>query len=305
MGQEKVKRPSTPEGWAVRVSAVVKAAREIQELPRFPIDVAAIAQDYSRNLFPDEPITLVQGEKLGANFEGALVPNPARNGEWGIFYNSAIKSKGRINFTLGHELGHYLLHRGNSSNPIFCSRRDMWAWDSEYGKMEAEANRFASQLLMPPDDFRVLTSEFRRPTLAQFEPLRDRYEVSLTAAVLKWLEMTTRRAMVVVSKDGFIDWSWCSQPLLRSGVYFKARQQTIPLPAASLAAQGPTAATSELLHPPRVWNEREPVFESVIFAEYHDMAISLLIYPADGPSRWSNDLDEAPMLEDTFERFQR
>ncbi|WP_081851299.1 ImmA/IrrE family metallo-endopeptidase [Bradyrhizobium sp. URHD0069] len=305
MGQEKIKRPSTPEGWAARVSAVVKAAREIQKLPRFPIDVAAIAQDYSRNVFPDSPITLVEGEKLGTKFEGALVPNPTNNGEWGIFYNSSIKSKGRINFTLGHELGHYLLHRENSSNPIFCSRRDMWAWDSEYGKIEAEANRFASQLLMPPDDFRVQTSEFRRPTLAQFEPLRDRYEVSLTAAVLKWLEITTRRAMIVVSKDGFIDWSWSSPPLLKSGVYFKARQQTIPLPAASLAALGPKAATSEFLHPAGVWNGREPVFESVIFAEYHDMAISLLVYPAEGPNRWSNELDEEPALEDTFERFQR
>jgi hypothetical protein len=51
VGQEKVKLPTTPEGWAVRLSAVVKAAREIQKLPRFPIDVAAIARDYP----PDIP----------------------------------------------------------------------------------------------------------------------------------------------------------------------------------------------------------------------------------------------------------
>lgn len=88
-------------------------------------------------------------------------------------------------------------------------------------------------------------------------------------------------------------------------MYFKARQQTIPLPAPSLAAQEPSADTSEALHPPGVWNGREPVFESVIFSEYHDMAISLLIYPTDGPTRWSTELDEEPTLEDTFTRFQR
>lgn len=41
-----MKLPTTPDGWAVRVSILVKAAREIQGLPRFPIDVAAIAHDY-------------------------------------------------------------------------------------------------------------------------------------------------------------------------------------------------------------------------------------------------------------------
>jgi hypothetical protein len=63
------------------------------------------------------------------------------------------------------------------------------------------------------------------------------HAASLTAAVLKWLETTTRRAMIVVSNDGLTGWS--SPPLLKSGVYFKARQQTTPLPAASLATQGP------------------------------------------------------------------
>lgn len=297
-----MKPPTTPEGWAVRLSQIVKAAREIQGLPRFPIDVAAIARDYSRNVFPDEPISLVHGEALGDRFEGALVRNPNAKGEWGILYNSAIKSKGRINFTLGHELLHYLHHR--HKGPIYCSRRDMWAWDSEYGVMEAEANRFASYLLMPPDDFRVQSADFRRPTLNDFEALRQRYEVSLTAVVLKWLDMTTRRAMLVVSNNGFIDWSRSSAPLFKSGVFYRARQETIPLPDRSLAALGPSAGNSGILHPPGVWND-EPVFETVIFSEYHDMGLSLLIYPPDAPNRRYRSDEDPPELLDTFEAFQR
>jgi Zn-dependent peptidase ImmA (M78 family) len=49
-------------------------------------------------------------------------------------------SKGRINFTLGHELGHYLLHRHLSPEGFRCSSRDMLDWKSEHGQIEAQAN---------------------------------------------------------------------------------------------------------------------------------------------------------------------
>jgi hypothetical protein len=303
MGKEGVKLPKTPAGWAVRISATVKVARDLQGLPRFPIDIKSIAKDFSQNLFPDEPISLVQGDDLGNKFEGMLTPNPKVKGEWGIIYNSAIRSRGRINFTLGHELGHYFLHRSRSGNPIYCSRRDMWAWDSEYGLMEAEANEFASHLLMPLDDFRQQTALFRRPLVADFEALRDRYEVSLTAAILKWLDATHRRVMFVVSKDGFIDWARSSSALLKSGVFFRARQETIPIPDASLAALGPSNAALEIQHPIGVWNAQEPVFESVMFSEYHDAALSLLHFP--DQQRWSRGFEEEPELMDAYEKFQQ
>lgn len=298
-----MKLPTTCEGWATRVSAFVKAATEALNVPRFPIRIDAVAREYSRNMFPKEPITIVQGGRFDT-FEGALVPNPERTGDWGIFYNAAIISPGRINFTLAHEFGHYLLHRRLSGNPIYCSRSDMWKWDSDYGQMEAEANKFASMVLMPADDFREQTKDFRKPTLAQFEVLRERYEVSLTAAVLKWLDLTPQRAMLVVSKDGFIDWARSSTPLLKSGVFYRARKETIAIPKKSVAALGPSAGVIEAAHEIGIWNRREPVFESVVFDEYRDLTLSLLIYPAEGPDRWRGN-DEEPQLMDTFEAFQR
>jgi hypothetical protein len=42
--------------------------------------------------------------------------------------------------------------------------------------------------------------------------------------------------MLVVSKDGFIDWSWGSTPLFKSGVFFRARREKIAVPVRSLAA---------------------------------------------------------------------
>ncbi len=34
------------------------------------------------------------------------LPRAGGSKGWGIFYNNAIASEGRINFTLGHEFGH-------------------------------------------------------------------------------------------------------------------------------------------------------------------------------------------------------
>jgi hypothetical protein len=299
---EEMKMPSTWEGWATRVSLYVREGKKLLGQPRFPIRVAEIAQDYSRNVFPADPIVHVEGKDFAGKFEGALVPNESR--QWAIFYDNGHTSKGRINFTLAHELGHYLVHRQLSGEPFYCSRRDMWAGDSDYGRMEAEANNFASFVLMPPDDFREQTRDFRKPTLAQFEGLRERYEVSLTAVVLNWLKSTTRRAMLVVSREGFIDWSWGSGPLFRSGVFFKAKQVTTPVPGLSLAALGPGNGVLEIQHPAGVWSPREPVFESAVFSEYHDMTLSLLIFPPDGLSRWSDESRDTE-LQDTFDAFQR
>jgi hypothetical protein len=294
--------PRTWEGWAARVSLYVREGKKLLGLPRFPIRIDEIAQDYSRNVFPDEPIAHVEGEDFAGKFEGALIPN--ENRQWAIFYDNGHVSKGRINYTLAHELGHYLAHRHLSGEPFFCSRRDMWSWDSHYGRMEAEANSFAAFVLMPPDDFRDQTRGFRSPTLSCFAPLRDRYEVSITAAVLNWLKATERRAMLVVSRDGFIDWSWGSEPLFKSGVFFKPKQVTTSVPAASLAARGLDCGLSELQHPAGVWHPHEPVLESVIFSEYHEMTLSLLVYPPRAANGWREAFEGGELL-DTYEAFQR
>ena len=50
----------------------------------------------------------MKGIALSKGVEGMLMPHPSGSGEWGIVYNETIRSPGRRNFTLAHELGHYL-----------------------------------------------------------------------------------------------------------------------------------------------------------------------------------------------------
>jgi hypothetical protein len=287
--------PTTPEGWAIHLSRLVKVVHEAHGIPRFPVNVASIATDYSRNVFPKNPITLVQGAALGTRFEGQLLPHPGNNGEWGIIYNSAIRSKGRINFTLGHELGHYLLHRHLGA--IQCTTRDMYTWNSEYGQREAQANTFASYLLMPLDDFREEIKDVAI-SLTLMKHLSDRYEVSMTAAILKWLSITQKRAMLVVSKDGFIDWSRSSERLLKSGIYYRARQEVIALPDSSLATTNNASPDTELMaaHKPGVWLGTEDVCEMTLFGANSELVLSLLLYPDNPPAQNYFEEDEGGLL---------
>lgn len=296
--------PTTPEGWAIHLTKLVKVVHEIHGLDRFPINVAGIATDYSRQVYPGEPITMVKGLAMSKKFEGMLMPHPDGNGEWGIIYNESITSKGRINFTLAHELGHYLLHRTRSPQGLQCTGHAMLDWKSELGQIEAQANTFASYLLMPRDDFEAQIKG-EAITMGLMRHLSDRYEVSITAAILKWLGLTTKRAMIVIGREGFIDWAWSSDPLIKSGVFYRARQQVTPLPDQSLAARQDLLFDNEsgTRHPAGVWLGNEEVHEMTVFSPQNDMSISLLLYPKDGPDRrWDRDI-EAPGEWDTYDQF--
>lgn len=297
--------PKTPEGWASRLAGLVYAVKDAHGLNRFPLDVKEIARDFSRGVFPEAPITKIQAVEDCDGFEGMLLPIPKKNGEWGIIYNSSGRSEGRANFSIAHELGHYLLHRDKYPNGKRCTTRDMLDWNSEEAQVEGEANRFAANILMPLDDFRDQVRRWKATDLSLFDKLTDRYKVSLSAAILRWLGYTEERAMIVVSRDGFIDWAWSSKPLFRSGIFYRARQETIELPAASLAAKRDTSIDNKIgiTHPPGVWTGDEEVREMTVFTnDYSNMTISLLKYPKRARSGFT-DIEER--AEDTVDRFER
>jgi hypothetical protein len=63
--------------------ATERAFHDAHGSPRFPIKVADIAIEYSRNVFPDAPITKVGGLDLTRKFEGMLMLIDSSTGEWG------------------------------------------------------------------------------------------------------------------------------------------------------------------------------------------------------------------------------
>jgi hypothetical protein len=286
----------SPERWAIDISVLLNT---VFGNDRFPVDVPVIAKEYSAQRYPSDPVSLVVGQSL-PGFDGALYRAPSGKKGWGIFYNSAIASQGRINFTLAHEFGHYLIHREAYPRGIRCGEQDVVRWDSAYGQIEQQANVFSAGLLMPLDDFRRQIPESDRVDLDMISHCASRYRVSLIAAVLRWLQYTVRRAVLVVSRDGFILWSRASEAALRTGAFFRTSGSPVAIPAGSLAA------CQDMIVDGRVGVELaggvwfpEPVREMTIFAEQYDFAVTLLLLEKrDGYVR----LDAEPE-EDVYDRF--
>lgn len=258
---------------------------------RYPVDVTKIALELTP-AFNDDPITEVQGHAFN-KFEGALLKDPA-NPRWGIFYNTNVVHPGRIRFTLAHELGHYMLHRRETGLDGFeCGSGDMLRYDSGHALREEEANAFAATLLMPAHDFRRQV-EHEGFSFDLLEHCADRYGVSLTSAVLRWLDVTPRRAIAVVSEDGFMHWAKSSHKAYQSGKYFATRRAgPIEIPAGSQAFEPAfsLAARDGIRHGPGVWFRDEAVVEHTLYSEEYGKTLTVLL------------LDEAE--EEVTDRFSR
>ncbi|MEE8058291.1 MAG: ImmA/IrrE family metallo-endopeptidase [Pseudomonadales bacterium] len=220
---------------------------------------------------------MIKGADL-PKFDGGLFKAPSGKKGWGIIYNNSMESLGRINYTLAHEFGHYLLHRLEYPDGIQCGEQDIVRWDSAYGQIEHQANVFASNLLMPLDDYRRQIPATTKGDLDIIGYCADRYGVSLIAATLRWIEYTERRAVIVVSRDGFVLWARSSKAAYRTGIYFKtSNRPPVALPKNSLAGGLITNENKRqsVSLSAGVWFE-ESCEEMVVFSELYNFAISVI-----------------------------
>ena len=110
-------------------------------------------------------------QKLGGTIRTIEDPsNPLRGGGSLVIYKKGVveiwlspfQSPLRANFTIAHELGHYLLHYKHDmeppAEPIIFNRfgSDDFEW---------QANRFAAALLMPKDQFAHYTKQVKGNTV--------------------------------------------------------------------------------------------------------------------------------------------
>jgi hypothetical protein len=291
--------PKKPVAEANRLSILLNVSLGKE---RFPVDVTQLAMDYAQQFGHDDGISDVVGEDL-PGFEGALYRvDEGDKPKWALLYNSAIEVPGRIRFTIAHELGHYILHR-EGRDAFECSQEDMLYWESNERRIESEADTFASYLLMPLDDYRIQIRE-DVADLTMLESCASRYGVSLTAATLKWLEFTTQRAVLVMSRDGYVLWARSSESALRTGAFFRTKNATIPIPACSLAASKSALVGDRhgVVMSAKIWFDNEPMSMSLreicITSDRYDQTMSLLILPR-AEHQWTQDSDdeERPMLD--------
>lgn len=154
---------------------VAELIKQYPNLPLpIPIDELAIAFG----------IIAVQ-EKNFNGMQGALVAN-AEKSKGIILVNSNITNLRRRRFTIGHEVGHFMLP--NHGHNMRCSEGDMSP--SSLEPIEREANAFASEILMPTQIFTKLRQFEDEPDLKNIITLAGMFDVSLQACGNKYTNLS-------------------------------------------------------------------------------------------------------------------
>ncbi|MDP2038558.1 MAG: ImmA/IrrE family metallo-endopeptidase [Ignavibacteria bacterium] len=166
-----------------------------------PQDIQLENLIYAENLFIKEDFL--------HSYEGRLVFNHT----YGLItLNKSISEQRQKNFVLAHELGHFINERkdsifstGQNYQSIHCGFAELY--NSNYNNIrEKNANEFAGELLMHEPWFISFTAKTKFGAGLILE-IADHFNVSLTAAALKYSLIGPRECAVVFCRDGSVEWS--------------------------------------------------------------------------------------------------
>jgi Zn-dependent peptidase ImmA (M78 family) len=167
------------------------------------LGISCVEDLYLTNEIAWERGALVLEEKLSGAEARLLIAYPRSI----ITVSTAISDLNRRRFGATHEIGHLEMHRGQCK--VFnCSKEDLDSGGTKNRaspSLENEANEFASHLLMPDQFVRPYCKDLNL-NLASVIDLSNRFKVSLTAAALRFIQISTEPLAVVVSSDGYIRW---------------------------------------------------------------------------------------------------
>ena len=116
----------------------------------------------------------------------------------------------RVRFSFAHELGHFIIdeHRNALLNPSTPAHGSNASLDSHFD-VEREADLFAACLLMPEDRLRkdLLLKNTRKPCIASLiTEISLKYQISFTAAMLRFLHLDYYPVMIVCSQHNKLKW---------------------------------------------------------------------------------------------------
>ena len=179
----------------------VELARRIHELdPDLPL--AFGIEDLCRRL----DISHIHEEAI-SSFAAMLIMHADK--AWGEIVLAKGTSPQRRRFSIGHELGHFLIpsHRPRHGHQFCCSNADLHMSDTgavnHARRMEAEANRFAAELLMPARRIRS-NLKSRQPDLSEIVRLAGEFDVSKAAMARSYVDAHRETLALLVVRDGKI-----------------------------------------------------------------------------------------------------
>lgn len=142
--------------------------------------------------------------------------------------------QGRQRFSLAHELAHWLCDRKTGS--FLCAKEVIGPQNAEAKSVEAHANAYASQLILP-DYLVVPWAEGKRANLDVAKSLAEDFRTSLTAAAIKLARRTTVPACIVCHNQRRLVWHQRNATF--SADFFVLSE---PGPGGRATAQRPVAA---------------------------------------------------------------
>jgi hypothetical protein len=140
-------------------------------------------------------------------FDGALIR--AEGVSFGaIAVRRGILEEGRKNFTIAHEIGHYVLP-GHEKCDEVCLDTDVGNWSDGGKQLEREADEFAAELLIPTSYARPRFSE-TPPSLQTISAVATDCRASLLATAWRYCDLAPYACAIVWSKESRIAWSRAS-----------------------------------------------------------------------------------------------
>jgi Zn-dependent peptidase ImmA (M78 family) len=177
----------------------------------------------------------------------------ARSGDRGVITVARRLPRRARRFAIAHELGHFDLHAGRSLLGLCTGDLASSAYAAE--PLEEEASAYASEMLMPRRAFLDAMGHLRdsgdgRASWDVVKDLSETFDVSLTAAALRFVGLHAGRVAVVVLRDGVVEWS------ARSWRFRAALPRGMCAPLGSTARCAPVRwAPGPVAVPARAWIE--------------------------------------------------
>lgn len=244
--------------------------------------------DYARALLSHLNGDQVQGiedlvQKVGltvrdvdsTNFEGALITHRGRK-RGIIAVKRSIREPGRRNFTIAHELGHYVLP-GHGMDECYCKSTEIESWQKNVIRaQEFDANSFASETLLPSKALYPLVNQ-KGLTLALAKELSVQFTTSLTATLMKCAEVSEETCAVVCSVNGEIVWTRKSEGFHLFIPYARLSNDML---AGRLLESGQRELTGEVLVSSWIDNDSNDrsakLWEESILLPNYDTVLSIL-----------------------------
>ncbi|SRR6266851_702478 len=115
--------------------------------------------------------------------------------------SSRIETRQR--FSLAHEIGHWQRHRGRI---LFCTPKDIGNPERSANDAERQADRYASDLILPPYLLRPRLENLQRLELAPLHKIAAEFNASMTATLLKIVAMNMFPIVVVCHRRSGRRW---------------------------------------------------------------------------------------------------